>query len=101
MKTFSVVVPVYQNEAELPRTIPALIALRERIPEYTLELVFVDDGSDDRSIEILKEHQKTFHRCTTIRIVRLSRNFGQTPAVQAGLSAASGDCVGIISADLQ
>jgi dolichol-phosphate mannosyltransferase len=59
----------------------------------------VDDGSRDRSFAILKEFAE--RHPDLIRVIRLSRNFGQTPAIQAGLRYARGDCVGIISADLQ
>lgn len=98
-RTVSIVVPVFQNEANLPETVPKLLSLRERLPGYALELVFVDDGSRDRSFELLAEHAA--QNPQVIRIVKLSRNFGQTPAVQAGLRYATGECVGIISADLQ
>lgn len=97
--TFSVVVPVYQNEANLRDTVPALLRLQERVPSYDLELVFVDDGSQDRSWAILEEYSR--RHPGIVKVVKLSRNFGQTPAIQAGLRYATGDCVGIISADLQ
>lgn len=97
--TFSIVVPVFQNEHDLEQTLPRLLALRSQLPRYHVEFVFVDDGSRDRSLEILmgalRQHPDT------IKIVKLTRNFGQTAATQAGLQHASGDCVGIISADLQ
>ena len=95
----SIVVPVYFNEATLPTTIPALLDLREHLSPLELELVFVDDGSEDRSHEILLESQKSHPE--VIRVVQLSRNFGAIGAVQAGLAISSGDCVGVISADLQ
>ncbi len=98
-KLFSIVVPVFQNEKNLPETVPALLSLREHLPGYELELVFVDDGSSDLSLSILREFAEK--NPESIRIVKLSRNFGQTPAIQAGLRFASGECVGIISADLQ
>jgi glycosyltransferase involved in cell wall biosynthesis len=97
-RTFSIVVPVFQNEANLPETIPALLGLGRALPEYRLELVFVDDGSRDRSLSIVTDYAQ---RHPEIVVVKLARNFGQTPAIQAGLRQASGDCVGIISADLQ
>lgn len=97
-KTFSIVVPVYQNEANLPETIPALLGLAQSLPDYRVELVCVDDGSRDRSLSILTECAK---RHPEITVVKLARNFGQTPAIQAGLRHATGDCIGIISADLQ
>lgn len=98
-RTFSIVVPVYQNEANLADTVPRLLALREAIGDCALELVFVDDGSTDRSFALLEEF--VARHPGVIRVVKLARNFGQTPAVQAGLRFARGDCVGIISADLQ
>jgi len=98
-KTFSIVIPVFQNEANLPDTVPKLLALGQALPAYQLELVFVDDGSRDRSFECLADYAKRHPE--TIKVVKLSRNFGQTPAIQAGLRHATGDCVGVISADLQ
>jgi len=99
MKSFSIVIPVYYNEMNLPDTIAELISLGNRIPNYELELVFVDDGSGDRSLEILREYQLEYPN--TITIVKLSRNFGSMAAIQAGFTAARGNCVGMISADLQ
>src|SRR5262245_29152777 len=98
-RVFSVVVPVFQNEANLVDAVPKLLELRDLLPHYRLELVFVDDGSRDRSLEILTEYARQHPE--TIKIVKLTRNFGQTPAIQAGLRHSAGDCVGIISADLQ
>jgi polyisoprenyl-phosphate glycosyltransferase len=96
---FSVVIPVFQNRPNLPDTIPRLLELRTALPRYEVELVFVDDGSTDGSLELLLQAQA--RDGAEIRIVKLTRNFGQTPAIQAGLRYATGDCVGIISADLQ
>jgi glycosyltransferase involved in cell wall biosynthesis len=94
----SIVIPVYYNEENLPYTIPRLLALRDKIP-YELELVFVDDGSRDRSLEILLKYQALYPK--NIVVIKLTRNFGEYSAVQAGLMKATGDCVGVISADLQ
>lgn len=98
-KTFSIVVPVYQNEANLDDSVPKLLSLKEKLPDYSLELVFVDDGSTDSSLSILTKHAGMHPEL--IKIIKLTRNFGQTSAIQAGLRYAKGDCVGIISADLQ
>jgi len=98
-RRFSIVVPVFQNQANLLDTIPRLLGLQAALSEYEIELVFVDDGSTDRSLDLLLEAQA--RNPSSIRIVKLTRNFGQTPATQAGLQYAKGDCVGIISADLQ
>lgn len=97
-KLLSIVVPIYYNEDNLPFTIPRLKHLQELLPNYELEFVFVDDGSKDRSYQYLLEARDHDPR---IKVIKLSRNFGSMAAVQAGLEYASGDCVGIISADLQ
>jgi len=99
MKKFSIVIPVYYNEQNLPETIPVLLKLKEKLPNYELELIFVDDGSKDRSLEILLNFQKKYP--DIIKVVKLTRNFGGPAASQAGFSVAMGDCVGKISADLQ
>ena len=98
-RTFSIVVPVFQNEESLEETFSRLLALRSQLSDYDLELVMVDDGSRGRSFEILTEYAQRYPE--TIKLVKLTRNFGQTAATQAGLKHATGACVGIISADLQ
>lgn len=97
-KKFSIVVPIYYNELNVPHTVPRLQNLQDKIPAYELEFVFVDDGSKDNSLNLLLTEREKDHR---IKIVKLSKNFGSMSAVQAGLQVCTGDCVGIISADLQ
>ena len=98
-RVFSIVVPIYFNELNIPDTIPQLLALEARMSGYRMELVLVDDGSQDRSLEALRDHQaKDPGR---IKVVKLTRNFGSMAAIQAGLTVATGDCVGMIAADLQ
>jgi len=99
MKLFSIIIPVYYNEPNLPDTIPALLNLEAELQDYELELIFVDDGSGDYSLAILREFQNKFPG--KIKIIKLTRNFGSMAAIQAGLAHFTGDCVGIISADLQ
>lgn len=98
-KTFSIVVPVYQNEYNLNDTLTKLLSLKDKLPDYRLELVLVDDGSTDGSFSILHDYSLRYPK--DIRIIKLTKNFGQIPAIQAGLHHATGDCAGIISADLQ
>jgi len=98
-KIFSIVLPVYQNSENLPVTMPALLMLQNRLPFWKLELIFVDDGSTDDSLGLMNEFAVKYPELVTV--VKLTRNFGQNPAIQAGLRYAHGDCVGIISADLQ
>lgn len=99
MNTFSIVVPVYFNELNLPDTVPQLLALSDHLPGYNLELVFVEDGSLDRSLILLMDYQRQFPEI--IKVVKLTRNFGTMAALQAGLTVATGNCVGVIAADLQ
>ena len=99
MKTISIVVPVYFNELNLPDTIPQLLALESQLPGWRMELVFVDDDSGDRSLEVLHEQQRLHP--DRITVVKLTRNFGSMSAILAGFTVATGDCVGMIAADLQ
>ncbi|WP_226000457.1 glycosyltransferase family 2 protein [Paenibacillus sp. BJ-4] len=95
---FSIVVPVYFNELNIPYTIPRLTDLQKHLIGCDLEFIFVDDGSKDDSLRLLLEAREKDSR---IKVIKLSRNFGSMSAIQAGLNYASGDCVGIIAADLQ
>jgi polyisoprenyl-phosphate glycosyltransferase len=98
MSLVSIVVPVYHNARSLPELTERLTALAERNREDSFEFIFVDDGSRDDSFEVLQQLLADDDR---VRIVKLSRNFGSTPAIIAGLNAASGDAVAAIAADLQ
>ncbi len=93
----SVVVPCYNEEASLSRL---LEVLEEQLGALTadFEVVLVDDGSRDKTLEILREASADDSR---FRYLALSRNFGKESAMLAGLSQASGDAVAIIDADLQ
>jgi dolichol-phosphate mannosyltransferase len=97
MRKVSVVVPVYFNEESLPHLFSRLEKLVDDCPGSSFEFVFVDDGSGDASLDLLRRFRKQ-HPAT---IVKLSRNFGSMNACLAGLEVATGDCVVIISADLQ
>jgi polyisoprenyl-phosphate glycosyltransferase len=98
-RALSIIVPVYFNEMNLPDTIPQLRALEPQLPGYRLELVFVDDGSSDGSLQVLLDFQRRYP--DQIKVLKLTRNFGSMAAIQAGLTLATGDCVGMIAADLQ
>ena len=97
-RKFSVIIPVYFNEESLPGTLERLGAVLDKLKNYDSEIVFVEDGSGDKSLELLLRRQKSDRR---IKIVKLTRNFGSMAAIQAGFMHAGGDCVGMISADLQ
>ena len=95
---FSIVVPVYYNELNIPHTLPRLQALQALLPEWELEFIFVDDGSKDRSLALLLAAREKDAR---IKVIKLSKNVGSMAAIQAGLTFATGGCVGVIAADLQ
>jgi polyisoprenyl-phosphate glycosyltransferase len=96
-ETISIVVPCLNEQEVLRDTNRRLVAVLEQLPQR-FEIVYVDDGSTDRTPEILGELQADDER---IRVVRFSRNFGHQMAITAGLEHASGDAVAIIDADLQ
>ncbi len=98
-KLISVVAPVYFEEqliGEFYRRISDV--MRDLSRRYDYELVFVNDGSTDKSLEILVSF---LGRDRHVRIVSLSRNFGHQRAITAGIDHASGDAVVIIDSDLQ
>ena len=97
MSKISIVVPVYYNEdtlMDLYRDMQAKIL--DKLGEY--ELVFVDDGSGDASWEIMNQIRDMD---VNVRLVKLSRNFGEHAALLAGLSVCTGDCAVTKQADLQ
>ena len=94
----SVVVPVYNEEGNLPELLTRLSRVMDGLgPPY--ELVFVDDGSRDRSLEILKAASRD--RPETVRVLELARNFGQHQAILAAFESVTGDVVVTLDADLQ
>ncbi|MGD0707010.1 MAG: glycosyltransferase family 2 protein [Anaerolineaceae bacterium] len=94
----TLIIPVYNEEQNL---VPLSDAVRKSIEPLKLdwEIIFVDDGSIDHSVEILKgfEQEDQAH----IRVVELRRNYGQTAAIAAGIDRAQGDIVILLDADLQ
>lgn len=95
---FSLIIPVYKNEESLDRLLVALAELNARMPEE-MEVVFVIDGSPDRSFELLGQRLACVPYCS--QLVSLSRNFGSFSAVAAGLRAGRGERFGVLAADLQ
>lgn len=94
----SVVVPCYNESAVLPHLHGRLLAVLTSLAPDDFEIVYVDDGSDDDTPTQLRQLSM---RDSHIRVVRLSRNFGQEAAMTAGLIEATGDAAVIIDADAQ
>lgn len=100
MKTLSLVIPVYYNEQSLPPLFVKLQEIERALAENSmaLELIFVDDGSGDGS---LQELFKIKQQRPATRIIKLSRNFGANRASKCGMQHATGDCCMVLAADLQ
>lgn len=93
----SVVVPIYNEEDSIPTLYQDLTAALEQL-DLAYELLLIDDGSRDRSFNLLRELAAGDPR---VRVLRFRRNFGQTAAFSAGFDRARGDVVITIDADLQ
>lgn len=98
-KLISFVIPVYRNERAVSLTCAKIVSLfKSSLPDLNYEIVFVDDGSDDGSLdELLHLQAQNEH----VKVLELTRNFGQVPAIMAGLSEIKGDAMINVSADLQ
>ena len=99
MSRISFVIPVYRNERAVTLTYRQIRdVLASDLPKYAYEIVFVDDGSDDGSLQELLAIKDSD---PNVRVIALTRNFGQMAAILAGFKQAAGDVVIQLSADLQ
>lgn len=98
MKKISIIVPIYNEEESLPFLYERLNKLMEEMPQYAFEVLFVNDGSKDKTLEIIKQYREKDERYC---YVDFSRNFGKEIGMMAGLDYATGDCVIFMDADLQ
>ena len=98
MSKISVVIPMYYEEEVVNECYSRLEKVLTTLESYEYEIIFVNDGSKDRTLELLtniaKENEK-------VKVISFSRNFGHQAAVTAGLKFVTGDCILIIDADLQ
>ncbi len=97
VKKISIVIPVYNEEENVPILYEKLREVLEKIP-YDYEIIFVDDGSIDRTREIL---EKIASKDKKVKVIEFARNFGQTPAMMAGMDYATGDVIVTMDGDLQ
>ena len=98
MKKITILVPCYNEEKSLPLLYPELKSLMDSQSAYAWEVLFVNDGSRDNTLAVIKALHAADAR---IQYVNLSRNFGKENAMLAGFDYATGDCVVILDADLQ
>ena len=94
----SIVTPFYNEGEGVKHFYQVMAQTMEKLPDVDFEIVCVDDGSRDKTLEQLIAISKTDPRVT---VLEFSRNFGKEPAITAGIDATSGDCVIPIDADLQ
>ena len=100
MKKISILIPAYNEEASLPALYDSLYTnlFCDNSLNYEWEVLFVNDGSKDNTLEVIKKLRDTDKR---INYVNLSRNFGKENAMLAGFDYVTGDCTIIMDADLQ
>ena len=98
MKKISIIIPAYNEEDSLPILYERLKKVMDSISNYEFEVLFVNDGSKDKTIQIIKELREKDDR---ICYVDFSRNFGKEIAMIAGIDYAKGDAVVFMDADLQ
>ncbi|WP_454386318.1 glycosyltransferase family 2 protein [Streptococcus sp. Marseille-Q8145] len=95
--TISVIVPCFNEEESIPLFHEAMEAIKYQIRDQ-FEYIFVNDGSTDRTLAVLRELSS---RCPDVNYLSFSRNFGKEAALYAGLQEASGDLVTVMDVDLQ
>ena len=99
MKKLSIVIPMYYEEQVAKECYERVTKVLDEIREkYEYEIIFVNDGSKDKTLEILEEIAKDDKN---VKVISFSRNFGHQAAVTAGLKYVSGDAIVIMDADLQ
>lgn len=99
MKKISMIVPCYNEEGNVQLFFEDAIKTYKDSKKYKIELIFIDDGSKDNTLNELKEIAKT-KECI-VKVLSFSRNFGKESVIYAGLNAATGDYTVLIDADMQ
>lgn len=98
MKKISVLVPCYNEEDSLPLLYTELVKVMNSCQSYDWEVLFINDGSRDNTLSVIKDLRQ---RDMRVSYVDLSRNFGKENAMLAGFDYVTGDCMVIMDADLQ
>ena len=98
MKKISVVIPMYYEEEVVKECYIRTKVVLNSLSNYEHEIIFVNDGSKDKTLEIL---EKIADEDKNVKVLSFSRNFGHQAAVTAGLKYVTGDCCLIIDSDMQ
>lgn len=94
----SIVIPCFNEEEAIPIFYEETLKVLKTMPLSSFEFVFIDDGSSDRTLEVLKEISA---KDKSVHFVSFSRNFGKEAALYAGLSKTNGDFISVMDVDLQ
>ena len=97
MKKVSIIIPCYNEAITIPYFYKEIIKVTKKL-KYKFEYIFVNDGSTDKTLDVIKKYVKINK---DIKYINLSRNFGKESAMYAGLNLASGSYIAIMDADLQ
>ena len=98
MEKVSLVVPCYNEEEVLPYFYEEFCRVAEQLSDYILEVIFIDDGSKDQTLSVVKKFSEKDAR---VKYLSFSRNFGKEAAIYAGFQYADGEYVAMLDADLQ
>lgn len=98
VKKITVIVPCFNEQDALPIYYKEMCRVMHKMPEVEIEMLFVDDGSTDRTLSVMKDLNSLDEKC---KYLSFSRNFGKEAAIYAGLKNATGDYVAIMDVDLQ
>ncbi|HCO67690.1 MAG TPA: glycosyltransferase, partial [Dysgonomonas sp.] len=98
MDKITTIIPCYNEEQALPYLYDELVKVAGIMSGQEFEFIFINDGSRDKTLDVIRELRKKDER---VRYVSFSRNFGKEAAIYAGLEASTGDYVAMLDADLQ
>lgn len=98
MKKVSLLIPAYNEQESLPLLYQKIVEVTDTLPQYEWEFMFVNDGSKDNTLNILRQLRSNDRR---VNYIDLARNFGKEVAMLAGFDHVTGDCMIIMDADLQ
>ena len=108
MDTITLVIPCYNEEKTIPLFYEEILKTAKEMPYVQMELLFVDDGSKDGTLQVLRNLRRDNHAALEqsptiprVEYISFSRNFGKESAMYAGIKNAKGDYVAIMDADLQ
>ena len=97
-KLISLIVPCYNEEESLPKFYKATEKLMKQMNYVNFELIFINDGSKDNTLKILRQYARKDKR---VRYISFSRNFGKEAGMFAGFENSKGDYVAVLDADMQ